>query len=113
MKCCHNCGHPWESAKNQPAVKDFCEQCSAYLHCCLNCRFRDPAKHNECAIPNTDWVGDRAGANFCDEFDFKHMHEEQGKADAETKAKGQFDRLFGESSAGGGNPKSFDDLFKN
>lgn len=111
MKHCHHCGHLWESLKKQPAVKDFCEKCSAYLHCCLNCRFHDPSKHNACAIPNTDWVGDKSGANFCDEFEFKDAQEEQDVAGAETKAKNQFEQLFGESRADSGKPKSFDDLF--
>ena len=70
MKRCHQCGHPWESGKKQPSPKDFCEQCSAYLHSCLKCRYHEQGRHNECVIPNTDWVGDRTGGNYCDEFEF-------------------------------------------
>jgi hypothetical protein len=71
MKACHRCNKEWVSDKKQPAVKEYCEACTAYLHCCLNCRFYDPNAHNKCRIPTTDWVGDRAGCNFCDEFEFK------------------------------------------
>lgn len=93
MKRCHQCKAPWVSEKKQPGPKEFCDSCGAYLHCCLNCSHYDPAKHNQCAIGTTDWVGDKAGLNFCDEFEF-----------AEEGAKGQdrkdgdrsgFDALFG------------------
>ena len=38
---CHQCGAPWISDKKRPAVKEMCEACDAYLHCCMNCRFSD------------------------------------------------------------------------
>ena len=95
MKCCHRCGHPWDTGKERPGPKDFCESCSAYLHCCLNCRFHDPSLHNACAIPTTDWVGDKAGANFCDEFVFRE-HVAAGPTDDAAQARGAFDNIFGE-----------------
>jgi hypothetical protein len=107
---CHACGHPWVSEKKQPAVKEFCERCSAYLHCCLNCRFHDPSRHNECHIPNTDWVGDRAGANFCDEFEFRAVGGAPG-GDRAADARSGFDALFGDDGEESAAPKSLDDLF--
>ncbi len=70
MRQCHRCGAEWVGDKRQPGPKEFCAQCTAYLHCCKNCKFHDTSAHNECRIPNTEWVGDRAGCNFCDEFEF-------------------------------------------
>jgi hypothetical protein len=107
---CHACGTPWVSEKKQPAVKEFCERCSAYLHCCLNCRFHDPGRHNECLVPNTDWVGDRAGANFCDEFTFRDARAAPGDAPA-GDARAGFDALFGDGNGDEPKPKTLDDLF--
>ncbi len=45
-----------------------CPQCGSDLHCCLNCRFYDPAKHNQCAEPQAEWVRDKESANSCDYF---------------------------------------------
>lgn len=96
MKRCHKCGAEWVSDKRQPGVKEVCARCNAYLHCCKNCRHRDPAKHNECRIPNTEWVGDRAGCNFCDEFEFKDSDVEAGRdAGNLAKARSALDELFG------------------
>ena len=96
MKRCHQCGHPWASGKKQPSPKDFCEQCSAYLHSCLNCRYHEPGRHNECVIPNTDWVGDRAGGNFCDEFEFCDAIE-RGEETVGDRGRQTLEGLFGES----------------
>jgi len=46
--------------------------------------------------PTTDWVGDRAGCNFCDEFTFVEA-EVRGKVDEpKARARGEFGRLFGD-----------------
>lgn len=96
MKRCHACGAPWVSEKKQPGVKEFCEQCDAYLHCCLNCRFYDPSKHNACAIPNTDWVGDKTAACFCDEFEFADRDAPVRPDAKRDEARSALDRLFGD-----------------
>jgi len=95
MKQCHKCGREWTAEKKQPAVKDFCEGCTAYLHCCLNCRHYDPAKHNQCAIGTTEWVGDKAGANFCDEFEFQDAGAIRAESAATDKAREALQGLFG------------------
>lgn len=97
MKKCHACGHPWTSEKRQPGVKEYCEKCSAYLHCCLNCRFYNPSVHNACDIPTTEWVGDKNGANFCDEFEFKDSATPKPNKDSGSKAREDFEKLFGAS----------------
>lgn len=96
MRRCHRCGAEWVSDKKQPAVKEVCEACSAYLHCCMNCRFRDPSLHNECAIPTTDWVGDREGCNFCDEFEFIDGEEAVSDPESAKQARSALDSLFGD-----------------
>ncbi|MBI2431860.1 MAG: hypothetical protein HYV26_03205 [Candidatus Hydrogenedentes bacterium] len=124
MKYCHRCGAPWETGKKIPAVKEFCGKCSAYLHCCLNCRFHDTSRPNQCRIPNTDQVADRAGANFCDEFEFEDTEAVRSEEAALESSRQTLTALFGEgqpSSAGGleslfgeerPKQKSFDDLFQ-
>jgi hypothetical protein len=48
--------------------RETCPACSSYLHSCAGCRYYAPGKPNSCEIPGTEWVADREGANFCDEF---------------------------------------------
>lgn len=96
MKQCHKCGAPWVSEKRQPGVKEYCEKCSAYLHCCLNCRFHDKSRPNQCQIPNTEAVADRAGANFCDEFEFADR-QSAGPAADKKEVRKSFDSLFGDN----------------
>lgn len=111
MRLCHRCGRPWVSEKKIPGVKEYCEQCSAYLHCCLNCRFYDPKVHNQCAIPTTDWVGDKEGANFCDEFVFRDAQSESQDQGEASSAREKLDTLFGDG--GGLSDSEKLDAFKN
>jgi hypothetical protein len=80
-----------------------------YLHCCLNCRHHLPRAHNQCYIPNTEWVGDRKGPNFCEEFEFRDRSV-SGDAAHEESARSAFNTLFGDDDARE-TPKGFDDLF--
>ena len=75
--------------------RDECPFCRADLHCCLNCRFYDPAVSKQCREPSAELVRDKNHANYCDYF------------------------VFGESSTAGtqsgevkNSRKAFDDLFK-
>ena len=114
MRRCHSCGGEWVSEKKQPAVKESCEHCGAYLHCCLNCKFHDPGLHNQCAIPTTDWVGDRAGCNFCHDFTFGETGPGGNAGDGKAKAREAFDNLFdgsGDAAEGDQGPDAFDRLF--
>lgn len=95
MRQCHTCGREWTGEK-QPAVKEVCGQCGAYLHCCLNCKFFDDHAHNKCYIPNTDWVGDRAGCNFCDEFTFADAELDAKGGTRKAKARDALGQLFGD-----------------
>ena len=97
MLRCHKGGQEWVTQKRVklPGVKETCEKCSAYLHCCWNCRFYDPSKHNQCAVPNTEWVVDKEGANFCDEFQFADTGGQAATKPPQEKARNAFESLFG------------------
>jgi len=112
MKQCHRCAAAWTAEKRQPSYKECCEVCSAYLHCCLNCRFHDPAAHNQCYIPNTDWVGDRRRANFCDEFEFAEDTNRAQETEKQSQAREKLDALWGDAEEDAKSPSSFDDLFQ-
>ncbi len=71
MKKCHACGEPWEGFPGtQPGREESCEKCGAYLHCCLNCRHHSPTAHHECMSSTTEYVQNKEGKNFCEEFEF-------------------------------------------
>jgi hypothetical protein len=113
MKRCHQCGAVWDGkGKKQPGPKDICDKCSAYLHCCLNCRYYDPSAHNQCYIPTTEWVGDKAGGNFCDEFEFADRTAEKGNADAGHEARNALDSLFGGDKDASTDADKLDDFKK-
>ncbi len=111
MRQCHQCGTEWTGEKAVPGPKEYCEVCSAYLHCCLNCRFRKQGRHNECAIPNTDWVGDREGPNFCEHFEFVDAAPTT-PLENDVEASTAFRALFGDIDPPKNKyPSSFEDLF--
>jgi len=111
MKRCHRCGEPWVSEKKQPGVKECCGKCSAYLHCCLNCKWHRPSAHNECYIPDSDWVGDRLGGNFCEHFEFSGEERKQEAVGKKEKARTALEDLLGGKAGDSKGPKSLDDLF--
>ena len=66
---CWKCGKRIEyPAGSRVPRADACPQCHADLHCCLNCRFYDPGKHNQCAETQAEWVRDKEAANYCEYF---------------------------------------------
>lgn len=92
MKKCHSCEIPWDG-EGTPGFKITCEGCGAYLHSCKNCRLHDPTAHNECFSPTSEWVADREGPNWCDEFEFRKADPKEMKKDSRS-AKDAWDRLF-------------------
>jgi hypothetical protein len=80
--------------KKWPGFKEYCETCSAYLHCCKNCRFYNPSSHNGCVIHTTDHVGDPTGLNFCEEFEWAEPGED-GSQGTQSEATSALDELFG------------------
>ena len=95
MKTCHKCHREWTSDKAQPGVKETCEGCGAYLHCCRNCRFFDPGAPNMCRVPNTETIVYRDHLNFCDEFMFRDTAVQQDDKAEQEEARQAFDQLFG------------------
>jgi len=69
----------------------------AYLHSCMNCRFYEEHAHNNCYIPTTDWVADKEGPNFCDEFEFADADQNPQKTAGKDQARDAFTSLFGDS----------------
>jgi hypothetical protein len=63
---CYRCGAPFGG--EQVGVRDVCERCAAYLHCCRNCTFYEPGLANDCREPNAEHVADKELGNFCDHF---------------------------------------------
>jgi hypothetical protein len=67
---CYKCQTPLEVY--QIGFRTVCDKCLAGQHCCLNCRNHAPGRRNECLIPDTDYITDRAANNFCDDFQVKN-----------------------------------------
>lgn len=68
MKC-WNCGTPLDEPPNQKlSFRATCDHCSAWLHCCCNCKNYYPGLPNNCKIPGTEYIADRQAMNFCEEF---------------------------------------------
>lgn len=98
MKTCWKCGWEWPETR-QPAFKETCPNCTAYLHVCKNCRLYDPKAHNNCISATTEWIPDKEDHNFCEEFMFVERRPEEVAAPCparEQKAKEKFLKLFGE-----------------
>ncbi|MFQ5877065.1 MAG: hypothetical protein ACE5JH_05170 [Acidobacteriota bacterium] len=69
MRACYACGG--EIPDDRKILREEeCPHCSRDLHCCLNCRFHDPAVSNQCSEPQAEPVLDKERANFCEYFSF-------------------------------------------
>ena len=96
MKRCYQCGTEWRKEK-RPLPRDVCERCSAYIHCCLNCKFYDEHAHNHCKIPATEWVGNAEKSNFCDDFTFADRPAEDPQAGETEGARETWEQLWRDS----------------
>lgn len=68
MKC-WKCGTTLqEPPYGKLTFRATCDKCNAELHCCKNCVFYKPGQPNDCLVPGTDYIADRAAANRCEEF---------------------------------------------
>ena len=92
---CWKCGEAIELAVgSRVGTRDTCSHCDADLHCCRNCRFYDPGKHNQCAETQAEWVRDKEAANYCDYFS-PHPGQGAGKRSSTPEdPKKKFDSLF-------------------
>jgi hypothetical protein len=67
-KFCYKCFFVWNGL-TQPGIRETCHKCTEDLHVCINCRFYDTHKPNQCQN-DTEPVIDKKKANFCEEFEF-------------------------------------------
>lgn len=65
---CVNCGHTIQVV-GRVGKRDTCPRCDADLHTCLNCRFYDPAAHNQCRETQAEWERFKDKNNYCDYFE--------------------------------------------
>lgn len=91
MPACHKCGHELK-AEIDYGRQDTCLKCRASTHVCLNCRYYDTSKYNECTEPVAERVVDKEKANFCDHF--KPTDRKPGADDARTAALKAAEALF-------------------
>lgn len=90
MPICAFCNKDIEIA-DKVYRKDQCPHCLEDLHCCLQCRFYEPGRENDCREPRAERVVDNVKANFCDYFEFSggdHLSTEQ--EDAKQKLENLF-----------------------
>ncbi len=73
---------------------DTCNHCTAYMHVCRNCRFHDPDVHNECRVPEADFIRDREAANFCNLFEMRQLDEAPPVDDTVDAAKAKLEDMF-------------------
>ena len=93
---CFKCGEQID-VPERVMTRDTCPNCDADLHCCRNCRFYDPGKHNECAETQAEWVRDKEAANYCDYFQPNPVLLAKGSGPGPSKQNGarkRFDSLF-------------------
>lgn len=90
-KVCHFCKKeiPWDT---RILRTETCPWCRSDLHVCLNCKYHETSRNNECAIPNTERVRERDRANHCNEFVFRSgkLQEDSSKMTTMNKLNGLF-----------------------
>lgn len=87
---CWTCGALLPDAERKISFRAVCEKCGAALHCCKNCKNYAPGRPNDCAVPGTDYVPDRAANNFCEEFSLLGLPPSHPPSNTKKK----FDDLF-------------------
>lgn len=66
---CWTCGAKLpEFAFGKVPFRAECEACKAALHCCKNCTHHKLGLPNDCNVPNTEFVRDKAANNLCEDF---------------------------------------------
>jgi hypothetical protein len=108
---CHRCGA--EFGVSAVGVRDVCERCRAYLHCCRNCEFYEPGAHNDCREPNAEAVADKEQGNFCDFFCLSSAPRAAASAAGRSRDRDQRDRPAPQSPRGASDARSkLDALFR-
>ncbi len=97
---CYKCGEIWTGSK-KPGRHEICSRCGAYIRVCRNCQFYDPALHNQCRIPEAEYVSDKERANFCEWFVFRekgHSGEKTEQERRQEEARRRWENLFKDNS---------------
>ena len=92
MPRCYFCNQELE-LKGRVMRKDLCPHCRRDLHACVQCRFYDPAYHNQCREPKTEMVREREKMNLCDYFEFAGR-KTPARQDEGDQARQKLDQLF-------------------
>ena len=95
MKICHQCKAEWVES-HSPGRQETCLKCGADMHCCMNCKFYDPSRGDDCALNNTDPPRDKVRWNDCEEFVLKEssgINDPKG-VDSKEDLKSKWDSLF-------------------
>ena len=90
---CHRCGSEIKTDR-KIGRQETCGQCGSFLHCCLNCRFYEPGAYHQCRETQSEWVQDKAGANFCEYFEPSDSRQPD-RPDKASDARKKLDGLFG------------------
>jgi hypothetical protein len=88
---CYRCGRTID-ASVRIGRRESCLDCGADLRCCRNCRFYDPAFHNQCREPQAERQVEKERGNFCEYFAPGAVAVGAAKPGDETRAK--LDALF-------------------
>lgn len=92
MSACHRCGTA--IGLERIGVRDVCEGCGAWLHCCRNCEFYEPGAHNDCREPAAEMVADKEQGNFCEYFRPSRRSASSSAPDRAAEAKEKLEKLF-------------------
>lgn len=66
---CWKCGAEYPAPQwGKLPFRASCDKCLEDLHCCKNCVYHKPGFPNDCAVPGTEFVADRAKNNLCEDF---------------------------------------------
>ncbi len=94
MKACHSCGEEWTD-REPPGFSVTCEKCGEFLHCCRNCRFCVPSRHNDCSEPQAEMVRDKENRNLCEWFQFADGDAVGDGVSRSAAARARLEELFG------------------
>ena len=72
---------------------DTCPHCGHDLHVCKNCYLYDENLHNKCREPESQFIRDREGSNFCTHFSFVERDAPLQHTDL-AAAKAKLENLF-------------------
>lgn len=92
MPSCVRCGAALEIV-DKVFRKDECPACGGDLHCCIQCRFYERGRQNDCRESRAENVRDKDKANYCDYYDIGNG-DGSLRSDPAQAAKAALDALF-------------------